>query len=97
MTATESLRAVVKPDACIYLVERSRSRSDITTIVDMKVVDVDHSIRSIAADVAAVCALHYSQERDGIIFRAPTRPDAIVLSMGRKLFGDASHVRAEWL
>ncbi len=97
MNATESLRAVVQPDACIYLLERSRSRSDTTIIVDMKIVDVDGSIRSIAADVAAMCALHYRQERDGIVFRAPSKPDAVILAMGRKLFGDSSHVRAEWL
>lgn len=94
---TTPLRHVLDPDSCIYLVERSRSRSDQTSHVDMCVVEVDRSVRSIGADVAAFCDLSYSAARRGIVFHAPMRPETTALMLGRKLFGDGSHVRTEWL
>lgn len=96
--AITGLLAALAADSRLYLIERRRSRSDMTRSIDVLVVDDDRAIQSIGADVATLAGLPWSQEYRCFEARGTAQFVAsVIMRIGDELFGRDHRLRVEWL
>lgn len=98
--AITGLLAALAADARLYLLERRRSRSEMTRNLDVLIVDDDRAIQSIGADVATLAGLPWSQEYQSFEIRgsAPFVESLIMRQIGDELFGPGENkLQLEWL
>jgi hypothetical protein len=93
--AKARLLTTVNEHDCIYLIERRRSRSNETAIVDF-VVARRGQITSVGADVAALCDLNYDRGLRGATIRRPVQAEDIITRAAAVLFPRGA-LKTAWL
>jgi hypothetical protein len=91
------LKDTLTSGQCVYLLERRRSRSNETAIVDFVVVTPAGAIASIGQDVAAVCGVNYDTALQGATVRRPQTAERFVDAIGATCFGADFLLTSQWL
>ncbi len=95
--ATATLKDTLTAHQCIYLVERRRSRSNETAIVDFLIVTPAGTIASIGPDVAAVCHVTYDTGVQGATVKRPQTAEMFVDRLSIAILEIEGALTSKWL